>query len=204
MSDRIYYDVNNYMRRVMGSDQRLKYHTYSHVLDVTERLPIFLDDVSLELYLAAMFHDVIYDEQPNKELRSAEQAKAFCSRYSEVDSQRVFDLIMATDGHSVKEYLHDEEAIALIKADLHSLTDPIESLRAHLDIIDESCALYDLTPYQASLECRKFMQEFSLTMRENFNLTGDRYWLKVYAGCKNTSALALMNMEYYENFGGNL
>jgi len=165
------------------------YHNFKHVSSVVQRLGG--PGCSAELKLAALFHDVVYDDQPDKELRSAQAAKTWLTaNWPEVDANRVYELIMATETHKIKNYLDDDEAISLIKADLYTLTEPLLTISNFAKINMESQTLYGIDQYDAAAASRTFMMTFKKTMLENYALTGDEFWFKAVQGCETTTMLA--------------
>ena len=100
----------------INSDSRRKYHNMSHV----EAMYNFLEDNEFEydeaLDWAVILHDVVYDEKPNKELRSAGWVKYLEEYYPKELLNRIGNSIIATETH---DYRQGEDLWPIIYADLH-------------------------------------------------------------------------------------
>lgn len=95
---------------------------------------------------AVLFHDIVYDNQPEKEYRSADmfvKKTAFsgngCNLTFE-DRCRVVNMIYATENHICE----NSNQSAIIRADLHALADPVQTFRNYKLILDESMYLYKI------------------------------------------------------------
>lgn len=94
---------------------------------------------------AVLFHDIVYDNQPEKEYRSAVMFSDMKEKYSGcnlniLDEGHVAALIMATEKHSITYPGHS----AIIRADLHALTDPLKTFHNYNLILKESMYLYKI------------------------------------------------------------
>lgn len=94
---------------------------------------------------AVLFHDIVYDNQPEKEQCSAakfvemESFHEGCS-LDFLGKLKVVDMIHSTTTHEVKLPHHS----AIIRADLHGLTDPVDAVYNFMSIMEESMRLYQI------------------------------------------------------------
>lgn len=123
------------------------YHNNNHIYEMYE----YLEDTNVPydeaLDWAVMFHDIVYDELPDKELRSAQMFMEMVGVYrgcdlDETEKQKVYDLILATASHKVlsEDVLKGNNAI--IRADLHALTSKVKTIDNFTKIMKESIMLY--------------------------------------------------------------
>ena len=110
--------------------QGCTYHNLTHIgtmYDFLDGMNVTYDET---LDWAVMFHDVVYDEKPDKEKRSAEwflemHSKDKGTNLDEEVLTRIVELIMATKDHLLDiedkvDFLKGKKEI--IMADLHQLT----------------------------------------------------------------------------------
>jgi predicted metal-dependent HD superfamily phosphohydrolase len=125
-----------------------EYHTVTHVHDMYAYLESVDEPYDAALDWAIMFHDAVYDDQPEKEQRSADLFLRWSNVYrgcdlSEEEKQRVCSLIMHTVKHSLfKDLPIVKGAEAMIRADLHALADRIAVVNNFVMIMNESINLY--------------------------------------------------------------
>lgn len=123
------------------------YHNNDHIYDMYQ----YLEETSVPydeaLDWAVMFHDVVYDELPDKELRSAQMFMEMSGVFrgcnlDETEKQRVYDLILATASHKVlsEDVLKGNNAI--IRSDLHALTSKVKTIDNFTKIMKETIMLY--------------------------------------------------------------
>lgn len=127
------------------------YHNMGHVLrlyDVAEETVVPYDRA---LDLAILGHDVIYDDKPQKELRSAEWLMSYTGPEDYVDFETAYDLIMSTADHTPCE---DNRLILL---DLHDLGDHDISIKNRELVASEFQALNGITREQFLDGNTKFM-----------------------------------------------
>ena len=131
------------------SDPRRHYHDLRHVVSMYEYLHDTGVPYDANLDWAVLFHDIVYDEKPFKELRSALAFHDMHTKYrgftgTRADTFKVGLLIDMTKNHKV--YTHSTgPQKALIRADLHELTDPVKATRNFVDIMNESMSLYGIS-----------------------------------------------------------
>lgn len=120
------------------------YHHAEHTLD----LPYDRD-----LDLAIMAHDVIYDEHPDKELRSAEWLKAVMGQGYE----RAYDIVMQTYNHTLIK--GGDNRIVLL--DLADLSIPEKVVWNHKAVMAEFMALYGYDKATFNAGNVRFFSEFA-------------------------------------------
>ncbi len=122
------------------------YHTTLHLLDVVNQL-LKMEGFDEELFLAAVYHDAVYDPQANdNEERSAklflEEAKN--TKLSKEEKDRIYQLILDTKTHKAST----EKSKLLIKADLNILEQPLDKLIEYEHQIFKEYQFVDYTIYQ--------------------------------------------------------
>lgn len=172
----------------------LKYHNCDHVVAMYQYLEDTDEPYDEALDWAVMFHDIVYDKDPNKEFRSAEmfEFNANIPKY-EVDPRiipRVMKMILASEHHIVD----DPVVSAMVRADLHALTNPITTIENFVKIMEESCLLYKTTPLNFANNSVSFME--GLLKRVHGNISSDPshevFYLKVLQGIRNTINLSVI------------
>ena len=172
------------------------YHNKEHIAACYRYLARNKVPYDVELDCAILFHDAVYDKHGDNEERSAELVKTYYDTYPawfdvhSIDIDRVVMLIMDTCGHVLTR---DNEWI--LKADLHSLTDPHYTISNFLLLKSEGMYLYGKTEVEVCQGTLAFMQTFRETMLDNFEFSGDQYWNDVINGIDNTIKLANMVIE---------
>lgn len=138
-----------------------EYHNNTHVWQMYQYLEDTCVPYDSNLDWAVMFHDIVYDEHPEKEYRSKIKfAEMLIFRPGDkltVDFiGEVQSLIMETVTHQVT---HDtgDKAKALIRADLHALTDKVQTIQNFVKIMNESMNLYGCTVEEFADNNIKFM-----------------------------------------------
>lgn len=121
------------------------YHNVCHVHAMYDYLDKTNEPYDEALDWAVLFHDIVYDNQPEKEQRSAEEFLNMTSIYQGCnldfyDKMRVISMIHATKDHSC----NSPDDSAIIRADLHALTDPVQVFRNFNLILEESMYLYKI------------------------------------------------------------
>lgn len=137
------------------ADPRRKYHTWNHVhrlyhhAEHTLALPYDRD-----LDLAIMAHDVIYDEHPDKELRSAEWLKAMMG----VGYERAYEIVMQTFNHTLIQ--GGDNRIVLL--DLADLSIPEKVIWNRDAVMAEFKALYGISEAEFNAGNASFFNAFAL------------------------------------------
>ncbi len=191
----------------MDGDPRLRYHNGGHVRRMYERAGGWRLPYDPTLDAAVLWHDSVYDSEPEKEIRSAEwmrdTASLFPDWFVDVDLSRASELILSTTSHIVIP----EVSSHLIKLDLFELGIP-ERRRANFwNIMEESCSLYGVDISDAAQSTLDFMSHFATTMSENsvkdfwsnqFPGDGDKYWPDIVRGVQDTSIMAQTIVDLYD------
>lgn len=135
------------------------YHNNEHVYSMYAYLAKTGETYDEALDWAVLFHDIVYDANPDKELRSAQFWDERASDYEELGHirDRVFFLIMATKEHLVDGT--DPQVSAIVRADLHGLTNTVTTHFNFSKIMRESIALYGITPQDFAVASHDFMRD---------------------------------------------
>lgn len=137
---------------------RCEYHNGWHVADMYKYLEQTNEPYDECLDWAILFHDIVYDDQPQKEYRSAVMFSDMKAKYSGCDLNplnegHVASLIMATETHTVTY----PSSSAIIRADLHALTSPQDTFYNFYSILNESMYLYKIDEMTFANNNIKFM-----------------------------------------------
>lgn len=172
--------------KILGNTEQLglKYHNWNHVASMYRYLDATNEPYDECLDWAILFHDIVYDDKPQKEYRSAVMFSDMKAKYegcnlNPLDEGHVAALIMATENHSVTYPGHS----AIIRADLHGLADPVQAIRNFIKIMDESCQLYSIEPKVFAENSVKFMTP--LLGRVSRNVINDEKNKKFYESVMN-------------------
>jgi hypothetical protein len=158
------------------------YHNWQHILDCYAYLEAEQIPYDADLDLAVMHHDIVYDDQPSKEMRSAKFLLTYYAK-QRVDAA---EIIMATEGHKITADSTWQQ-IAMIKADLHQLADPVQATRNYVKIMDETIHLYGITPREFAKNNEKFMVSLQVTVAHNYKIDDDAlFWTAVGKGIEQT------------------
>lgn len=153
------------------------YHNNQHVYEMYQ----YLEDTNVpydyELDWAVQFHDAVYDSQPLKEYRSmglfidnANGNKCFEGGFDNLVN--VGTHIMATKDHTYMIY-QKETTRALIRADLHALTDKVKTAQNFVKIMNESMTLYDCTVDEFAAANIEFMEGLHDRVHQNIRFCLD-------------------------------
>lgn len=169
-------------------NRKLSYHNMNHVRSMYQHLADTNEPYDEALDWAVIFHDIVYDEKPMKELRSglrfielAEQKG--CSMPVE-DRHLVVQLILNTEKH-------DNIKCPLVRADLHQLGDSVQTFKNFNAIMAESMALYEVDEHQFAANSELYMR--SLQNRLYSACDGkfvNAVWTNIIDGVGATIALA--------------
>lgn len=162
----------------------LSYHNWNHILELYAFLESEKVPYSQELDLAVLFHDIIYDELPEKEKRSADYMKSVCKGiFSDHIINESYNLIMATSGHKVRS----EKDLWIIKADLAALRNPATATINFGKILEESRRLYlSLSDEKLIQGTHDFMKLFYGIMVDNLDETHDKFFDEILIGIEAT------------------
>lgn len=114
-------------RMTIYGNKNLDYHNWDHVESMYQCLSDTDESYDEALDWAVLFHDMVYDEQPEKEHRSAKAFLDMADQYTGCtpniwERDRVYRLILHTEQHVVTSC---ERASAIVRADLHGLTNKL-------------------------------------------------------------------------------
>lgn len=121
------------------------YHNGWHVARLYEYLDKTNEPYDEALDWAVLFHDIVYDNQPEKEQRSAEKFVEMAQFHGGcnldfIGKVKVVNMIQSTITHVVELPQHS----AIIRADLHALTNPVDVVYNFISIMEESMRLYEI------------------------------------------------------------
>ena len=163
------YDINN-----------LAYHNWQHILSCYDYLEINNVPYDEDLDWAVMHHDIVYDKDPAKELRSAQWFEKMYPNRS-----GVFDIIMATVDHNVAG--QSWQCVEMIKADLHQLATPALALSNYVKILNESKKLYGISDKLFAEANIKYMDSLGQRILDNVDAKDMApFWLQVLRGIELT------------------
>lgn len=135
------------------------YHNLEHVESMYQYLADTNEPYDEALDWAVLFHDIVYDDQPEKELRSmklfVEMAENFDGCTPDIwERSKVTNLIMYTRDHVVKH----PSSSAIVRADLHGLTNGLTTYQNFGKIMTESMKLYNIDVVTFAENSEKFMR----------------------------------------------
>lgn len=169
-------------------ERKLTYHNIYHVRSMYQYLDDIAEPYNEALDWAVIFHDIVYDSNPMKELRSglrflelAEQEG--CSLPKE-ERHRVVQFILNTEKH-------DNINCPLVRADLHQLSNSVQTYKNFNAIMAESMALYGVSELQFAISSEQYMR--ALQQRLSVAFEGkfvDGMWTSIRKGIRGTIALA--------------
>ena len=172
-----------------SADPRRKYHNWTHILRGYYHAgnPLgFAYDVNVDA--AWLGHDWIYDEHPDKELRSIDAFNAALDQVPPIvglDRSIVDGLIETTINHSLTK---DNRVVKMDLADLHDR----KQTAINYDLIaSESCELYGIDQKTFAEGSVNFMTSMRQTMMANGKLDDQgQFWSLVLRGIDQTIALS--------------
>jgi predicted metal-dependent HD superfamily phosphohydrolase len=166
------------------------YHNLDHIAAMYKHLHDTNEPYDKALDWAILYHDVVYDELPDKEERSAKYFAEHALRSMSTDFvSQVEELIMATKLHIVEK----PHWSPIIRADLHALANH-ETARKNAELIKaESMKLYGVPEQEWAKATVEFMQGLCKRVHDNAEKHDRKhreFYLKVYDGCIETIKLA--------------
>jgi predicted metal-dependent HD superfamily phosphohydrolase len=138
------------------------YHNNNHIESMYAYLERQEYPYDPALDWAIKFHDVVYDNLPEKEKRSADLFMKWSSKYrgcnlSDEEKDRVYNLIMCTKDHVTGEK-YIEGDMAIILADLHQLANTKDVITNYSKIMTESMKLYGIDEFEFAKNNLIFME----------------------------------------------
>lgn len=167
----------------------LHYHNLEHVRSMYQHLHDTKEPYSEVLDWAVLFHDVIYDAKPAKELRSGlyfiQQAEAVGCTLTQDERYQVVQLILHTEKH---ENLN----CPIVRADLHHLANPVKRFCNFVSIMEESMALYDIDEQTFAQNSETYMNGLADRISGNLYVSTSQYriWDQILQGVGVTVDLA--------------
>ena len=167
-----------------------EYHNLDHISAMYQYLHDTNEPYDKALDWAVLYHDVVYDELPDKEERSAKYFAEHALRSMSMDFvSQVEELIMATKLHIVEK----PHWSPIIRADLHALANR-ETATKNAELIKaESMKLYGVSEQEWSKATVEFMQGLCKRVHDNAEKRDRKhreFYLNVYGGCIETIKLA--------------
>lgn len=186
------YYAENIMRR-----NRCAYHNWDHILAMFDYLEKNDYPYDIDLDAAILYHDSVYDNQPDKEIRSGELFFDYCEMYPDrfavIHQNTAHLLIVDTIEHSIK-HGSDNISRAIIRADLHALADGEDTFMNYHKIMNESMQLYGIDRKTFATNNIEFM--IGLRERCCKNLVTDSdyesFWEDVIRGIEDTITMSQM------------
>lgn len=173
------------------TENDLEYHNWDHIMSCYK----YLEDNNVPhhygLDYAVLFHDIVYDDQAEKESRSADVAL----RFLEPDFQNVRNIIMATEKHAITEETTPEEKW-MIKADLHGLAHIPTAIENYPKVMKEACRLYGIDEVKFAWKSKEFMVSLAGTMFNNFLVDSDKFWHDVVEGIDTSITISNVIIQY--------
>jgi hypothetical protein len=186
-----YYDANS-----------CQYHNWQHILDCYSYLEKTKVPYVEALDWAVLFHDIVYDDQPNKEKRSADLFMQIVDQFAnnllnKDEKWFVYDLILATATHKCDTGPNQDIINALIRADLHQLGNPKLSILNYSKILNESIKLYGIDAVTFARNNFTFMKTLEETVIKNYNIDYNKFWLDVLAGIRLTQDISSAVIKHF-------
>ncbi len=150
-------------------NRELAYHNWDHVQSMYQYLADTNEQYDEALDWAVLFHDIVYDQKSEKEYRSMKVFADMVERYEGCtpdiwERDRVCKLIMCTADHIVTQY---PRSSAIIRADLHGLTNTLTTIENFVKIMKESTALYSITETEFAQNSEQFMRQLLSRVTNN-------------------------------------
>ncbi len=169
------------------------YHNLVHVKSMYDYLRDTNEPYDECLDWAVLFHDIVYDNKPDKEHRSAAMFSDMKEKYSgcnlPVNAEvSVEALIIATEKH----YVVYPGYSAIVRADLHGLTNPVTAFRNFNLILNESMSLYKIDELKFAENSIQFMRDLYKRVEMNMDLdsTHREFYKDVKRGIVSTINLS--------------
>jgi predicted metal-dependent HD superfamily phosphohydrolase len=150
------------------------YHNMHHIEEMYDYLYETNEPYDEALDWAILFHDIVYDEGIGKELRSAKKFVEMADgrfdgcNLRPSEQARVYSLIMRTADHVIAPEVIGSSAI--IRADLHGLTKPVDVVYNYMNIMQESMWLYKVDENTFAENSIKFMRNLYSNVEKNMEL----------------------------------
>lgn len=180
----------------------LTYHNIKHINYMYDYLYRTNESYNEALDWAVLAHDLVYDNKPDKEQRSAELFLQLAAEYhshalSHHTKDRVVSLIMGTVSHLVtKPHLSP-----IVRADLAALANPVDAFHNYNLIMKESMNLYNISEYAFAESNIAYMKKLKVAVIENRTLdwSHEHFYTAVQRGINMTINISKMITGY--NYG---
>lgn len=163
-----------YMQLYRNSENGCDYHNVRHIVAMYDYLTDTNYPYDEALDWAILFHDIVYDANPDKELRSAKLFFEMNEAYGAVSDKdmlwNIESYILATIDHTIRLTADDSEC-AIVRADLHGLANQFTAFQNFGSIMSESMELYGIDMVTFAENSEKFMTE--LLSRVSSNIITD-------------------------------
>ncbi len=180
---------------IYDSPYDLRYHNWDHVVSMYQYLADTNEPYDEALDWAILFHDIVYDEKVEKELRSAKMFLYMVELYEgcnlrPAEQAQVYSLIMRTVDHVVMPAV--KRSSAIVRADLHGLTKRLTSFQNFGKIMSESIKLYNIDMVTFAENSEKFMTALLHRVSGNITIDPDHrdFYLEVGDGILYTISLS--------------
>lgn len=167
-------DLNNWLQEYHSIDSRRRYHNWHHVDRLYTWAHTWGFDYDLALDIAIGFHDAVYDERPNKEVRSADLMRDSIRAFMPYLSQSVIDKAYSLIGTTIDHVPTDDNRLVL--CDLADLGVEFYRNINSENILSESILLY---PNVKRVDILRnniiFMRGLRNRLEDNDNLWSEDY-----------------------------
>jgi predicted metal-dependent HD superfamily phosphohydrolase len=177
----------------------LTYHNMDHVDAMYAYLEETNEDYDEALDWAILFHDAVYDAQPQKERRSAELFTYLVKTFDgcvlgDAGKERVVELIMSTVEHVVTK----PSTSPIIRADLAGLANPVSTYHNYSKIMEESKNLYNVTETTFAEANILYMRKLRDTINSNWYKDAQhaKFYTYVKRGINQTINISKMLQGY--------
>lgn len=166
-------------------DNELEYHNWNHILNMYRWADAFGIEYNIALDLAILAHDVVYDNEPFKEERSALWLMQYSALMSPLDLVRACKLILTTVDHTPNSNPGND----LIKLDLADFLSESRRKINMENIKDECIYLYGISDDEFyDKQC-----SFLLQLSTRLSFSGDRL-IEAIRSCIHKTAIDTKEM----------
>lgn len=197
-------DMGEFVRATMD-DPRLTYHNITHIERLYAKAKEWGLPYNRTLDGAILWHDAVYDADPDKEIRSADLAQQ-CARdnpqwFEHIDLAEMNAQILSTINHTVT----DDVSPLMLQLDLAELADPVRRRVNFWDLLQEATNLYDVDIPTACAGTAEFIKTMH-TVQYNNSLhhtqaAHGEFWTDVCQGCEVVYDMAHSVCELYAEGG---
>lgn len=144
----------------------LEYHTWFHITMMYDFLEEYGVPYSNLLDYAILFHDIVYDKEPHKEVRSVQKFRQMVGdELTSEEKHLVAALIMATEKHEIDNSGWDDR-IWIILADLHGFAKPNIAFDNYIKVREECFNLYNCSPEEFGKGNFEFLRDLYARLSE--------------------------------------